>query len=143
MRRFPFSSNVLAAAAIAVAGVVAGASLAATPVPVLAQGVNLEGSWSGGGQIVFPSGEKERARCRASFRKQGGNSYGMSATCATASAKVQQSAEITHVSGNRYRGEFFNQEFGISGSVRITVHGNSLSASLSGGGGSAEFALSR
>ncbi|MDX2157204.1 MAG: hypothetical protein SFW09_11905 [Hyphomicrobiaceae bacterium] len=105
--------------------------------------VSLEGSWSGGGQIVFPSGESERARCRASFRRQGGDSFGMSATCATASARVQQSAEVTRVSGNRFRGEFFNQEYGISGSIRITVQGNSLNASLSGGGGSAQFSLSR
>lgn len=139
MRRFLLSSNVAGVAAIVIAGVFG--SISAQPAG--AQGANLEGAWSGGGQIVFPSGEKERARCRASFRKQGGNSYGMSATCATASARVQQTAEISHVSGNRYRGEFFNQEFGISGSVRITVHGNSLNASLSGGGGSAEFALSR
>ncbi len=107
------------------------------------QGVSLEGSWSGGGQIVFPSGEREKARCRASFRRQGGDSFGMSATCATASAKVQQSAELTRVSGDRYRGEFHNQEFGISGSIRITISGNRLNASLNGGGASAEFSLSR
>lgn len=107
------------------------------------QGASLEGSWSGGGQIVFPSGEKEQARCRASFRRQGGDSFGMNATCATASAKVQQSAEVTRVSGDRYRGEFQNTEFGISGSIRITISGNKLNASLNGGGGSAEFSLSR
>ena len=135
------SSSSFLGMVIVVAGV-AGDSLIEAK-PVAAQGVSLEGAWSGGGQIVFPSGEKERARCRASFRKQGGNSYGMSATCATASAKVQQTAEISLVSGNRYRGEFFNQEFGISGSVRITVNGNRLNASLSGGGGSAEFSLNR
>jgi hypothetical protein len=107
------------------------------------QQASLEGSWSGGGRIVFPSGETERARCRASFHRRGGSSYGMSATCATASARVQQSAHITHVSGNRYHGEFFNQEHGVAGSIRITVSGNRLNASLSGGGGSAEIALSR
>ncbi len=133
-RRFFFHANALAV------GVVA--SVLALPA-AQAQEAKLEGAWSGGGQIVFPSGEKERARCRASFRRQGGRDYGMSATCATASTKVQQTARITHVSGNRFRGEFFNQEHGISGSVRITVTGNRLDASLSGGGGSAEFSLSR
>lgn len=107
------------------------------------QGMNLEGSWSGGGQIVFPSGEKEPARCRAKFTRQGGGSFEMSATCATASARVQQSAEITRVSDDRYRGEFQNQEYGITGSIRITVSGNTLSASLNGGGGSAQFSLRR
>ena len=107
------------------------------------QGASLEGSWSGGGHIVFPTGETEKARCRASFRRQGGESFGMSATCATASVKVQQSADLTRVSGDRYRGEFHNQEYGISGSIRITISGNRLNASLNGGGGSAVFSLSR
>jgi hypothetical protein len=67
----------------------------------------------------------------------------MSAVCATASARVQQSAEVTRVTANVYRGEFFNQEHGISGSIRITLRGDRLNASLSGGGGSAVFSLSR
>lgn len=103
----------------------------------------LEGAWSGGGHIVFPSGEREHARCRAHFRRQGGSSFDMSATCATPSVKVQQSAEITRVSSDRYRGEFQNQEYGISGSIRITINGNTLNASLNGGGGSAQFNLRR
>jgi hypothetical protein len=113
------------------------------PDKAVAEGPSLEGAWSGGGRIVFPSGESERARCRASFRRQGGESFGMSAVCATPSTRVQQSAEITRVSANRYRGEFFNAEFGLSGSIRIIVNGDSMDASLSGGGGSAEFNLSR
>lgn len=130
---------------LAAAGVLlsAGLLVVLTPPEAVGQGASLEGSWSGGGQIVFPSGEKEQARCRANFRRQGGNSFDMSATCATASVKVQQSAEVTRVSGDRYRGEFQNQEYGISGSIRITISGNTLSASLNGGGGSAEFSLRR
>ena len=111
--------------------------------PAVSQDTRLEGSWSGAGQIVFPSGETERARCRASFSRSGGDSFGMNAVCATASARVQQNAQITRVSGNRYRGEFRNNEYGLSGSIRIVVNGDSLDASLSGGGGSAEFSLSR
>ncbi len=126
-------ASVLAAGALSFAGLPEANS----------QGASLEGSWSGGGQIVFPSGEKEQARCRANFRRQGGDSFDMSATCATASAKVQQSAAVTRVSGDRYRGEFHNTEFGITGSIRITISGNRLNASLNGGGGSAEFSLSR
>ena len=124
----------------------AAALLAATSASVggaKAQSVSLEGSWSGGGQIIFPSGESERARCRASFRRNGGESFGMSAICATPSARVQQNAEITRVSGNRYRGEFFNREYGLSGSIRIVVEGDSLEASLSGGGGSAQLSMNR
>ncbi len=110
---------------------------------VAAEGLSLEGSWSGGGRIVFPSGESERARCRAQFHRQGGESFGMSAVCATASARVQQNAQITRISANRFRGEFHNSEYGLSGSIRIVVRGNNIDASLSGGGGSAQFSLSR
>jgi hypothetical protein len=130
-------------ALMAAAALVIGAPASGTAQQAKGQSAGLEGSWSGGGEIVFPSGETEQARCRASFRRSGGNSFGMSAVCATASARVQQSAELTRVSGNTYRGEFFNQEFGIQGSIRITVNGDSLDASLSGGGGSAEMNLSR
>lgn len=119
------------------------ALLLMAPVPAGSQSVSLEGSWSGGGMVVFPSGERERARCRASFRRQSENRFGMNAVCATASARVAQTAAITRVSGNRFAGEFQNAEYGISGSIRLTVHGNSLSASLNGGGGTAHFELSR
>jgi hypothetical protein len=112
-------------------------------VPAAAEPAALEGSWSGFGHVVFPSGEKEKARCRATFRRMGGSSYGMSAICATASARVQQTATLSRVLSNRYRGEFTNAEFGVSGSIRIEVKGSRLDASLSGGGGSAQFALRR
>ncbi|MEZ5816674.1 MAG: hypothetical protein R3D44_06305 [Hyphomicrobiaceae bacterium] len=115
----------------------------ASPLVATAQSSGLEGSWGGGGRIVFPSGETERASCRARFRHRGGNSYYMSAICATASTRVQQTAEIRRVGGNVYRGDFFNEEHGIAGHIRITVSGSRLSASLKGGGGSAHFSLRR
>lgn len=102
----------------------------------------IAGSWSGSGTVVLPSGGTEQARCRATFRPSG-NGASMSATCATASVRVNQVAEISRVAPGRYRGDFRNDEFGISGSIRIVVSGNSLSASLNGGGGTAQFDLSR
>jgi hypothetical protein len=108
-----------------------------------AQSAGLSGSWGGGGRIVLPSGESEHARCRASFRSQGRNSYSMSAVCATASTRVHQVANIRRVGSNVYRGDFFNEQHGISGTVRITLEGSHLTASLRGGGGSAVFRLKR
>lgn len=108
--------------------------------PAAAQ--DIAGTWSGSGTVVFPSGEKEKARCRATFRTSG-NGAVMNATCATPSARVQQVATVDRVAPGRYRGEFRNDEFGITGSIRIVVSGNSLMASLDGGGGTAEFRLSR
>jgi hypothetical protein len=104
---------------------------------------SLVGSWAGAGTIIYPSGEKERARCRATFRASGGGGISMHAVCATASARVIQNADLSRLTSSTYAGEFYNTEYGIQGSIRIKVQGNKLSASLSGGGGSAHFSLSR
>jgi hypothetical protein len=111
-------------------------------VPALAQQVRIAGTWSGSGSVIFPSGSKESARCRATF-SESGNGASMNASCATASARVNQSAELSRVGANRFIGDFHNAEYNISGSIRITVNGNTLSASLTGGGGTASFSLSR
>lgn len=127
--------------AVAVAAVL---GLAASSTGAAAQGAgDISGSWSGGGRVQLPSGAVERASCRASFRRQGGSSFSMSAVCATASARVAQTAVVTRSGGNSYSGQFFNAEYGVSGSISITVSGNRMSASLSGGGGSAQFNLGR
>jgi hypothetical protein len=104
---------------------------------------DLAGSWSGSGKIVMPSGNSERARCRASFRKSGARGFTMTATCATASAKVQQTATLQRISDNGFSGSFFNAEYGVSGAIAITARGNTLAVSLSGGGGSGSFSLSK
>lgn len=125
------------------AAVVGLAALSGTASPVAAQSANLEGSWNGGGNVQFSSGKSERARCRASFSKRGTNSYDMSAVCASASGRASQTAQLTRTGANRYSGSFQNSEYGVSGSISLSVNGNSLNASLSGGGGSASFNLNR
>ena len=67
----------------------------------------LVGSWSGSGSIAFASGAKERARCRAYYAKTGETSYRMSATCATASAKVDQTAMLTRTGARTYCRKLF------------------------------------
>lgn len=130
------STSVLAGFALALLSVGAAQNPAAAA-------ESLTGSWGGGGKIVFPSGETERARCRATFYRRAANVYSMNAVCATASVRVEQFAAIRRVGGNVYRGDFYNQEHGIGGSIKITVRGKKLNASLAGGGGSALFSLSR
>jgi hypothetical protein len=110
---------------------------------VSAAAEGLQGSWSGSGSVELPSGATEKARCKASFQKQGGKSYAMNAVCASSSARAAQTATLEQVGANRYAGEFNNAEYGVSGSISITVNGSSLSAQLKGGGGQAFFNLSR
>jgi hypothetical protein len=103
----------------------------------------LVGSWSGSGSISFASGSKERARCRAYYARAGASSYRMSATCATASAKVDQSAMLRKTGARTYVGSFFNQQYNTGGAIHITVAGGSQSVRLSGEAGTASFTLRR
>jgi hypothetical protein len=123
--------------------VVAAGILAAASPPAVGQQASLEGTWNGTGTVIFPSGERERARCRATFRRQSSSRFGMNAVCATASTRVAQSAQLARTSANRFSGEFYNSEYSFSGSIAITVQGNRLSAALAGGGGTAHFNLTR
>lgn len=109
----------------------------------VAQAAKLQGAWSGGGRVVLPSGDAERARCRATFRQQTARTFSMNAVCATTSARVAQVGRVQQVSSNGFEGRFYNREYDISGTIFITVRGNRLSASLSGGGGRGTFNLSR
>jgi hypothetical protein len=127
----------------ALAAVVVSAAVGGMASPGAAQSANLEGSWNGGGNVQFSSGKSERARCRASFSRSGANSYSMSAVCASPSGRASQTAQLTRTGANRYSGSFQNSEYGVSGSISLSVNGNSLNASLSGGGGSASFNLNR
>jgi hypothetical protein len=127
-------SRLSISAGLAIAGCMATA--------VYAQQPSIGGTWSGGGTVTLKSGNVEKVRCRATFSPSG-NGASMSASCANATAKVTQTAELTRVSATRYIGEFNNPEFNISGSIRITISGNTLNASLSGGGGSASMSMNR
>ncbi len=104
---------------------------------------DLAGAWSGGGSVVYNSGSKEKARCRAKFNKIGSSSYAMSATCATASGKVDQSATLRKTGSNSYSGSFRNPDYNVTGSIRVTVSGNSQNVSMSSDAGTASFSMSR
>ena len=132
-------------AGLILAGVLGAAMVGSWANPAQAQrAAGLEGSWSGGGRVIFPSGDSERARCRATFRRQAGSTYSMNATCATSSARIAQVASVRKVGAGNYAGRFRNAEYDVSGAINITLRGDRLAASLSGGGGgSARLSLTR
>jgi hypothetical protein len=105
--------------------------------------VGLEGSWSGGGTVSFASGSREQARCRASYRRAGNNSYAVNATCATASGRAAQTATLRQVGENRYSGSFYNSEYSISGVMHVVVHGSSQTVRLVSDSASAVINLSK
>lgn len=121
-----------------------GALLAAasSATPALAD-PDLAGSWRGSGTVHFSSGASEQARCRATFRPSGARAYDVSATCATQSGTVSQTAFIRG-RGSNYRGTFYNPEFDTSGKIQISVSGSSSQVvRLTSNKGSAVIRLSR
>jgi hypothetical protein len=104
------------------------------------EGATLAGSWSGGGTVVYSDGHRERASCRAHYSGSGA-SVSLSAHCATPSGSVEQSASLRRTGPNSYAGSFFNQQFNVSGSIHVTIHGNSQTVSLRSGSGSASLTL--
>lgn len=122
-------------------GRILGVSVLATAfVAPLAHGEGIGGSWSGGGTVVYADGHRERARCRAHF-SQSGRHVSLSATCATPSGSVEQSATLRQTGPNSYSGSFFNPQFNVSGSIHISVHGNSQYVALRSQSGSASLTL--
>jgi hypothetical protein len=105
---------------------------------------NLEGAWSGGGKVTFAmTGSSESARCRAHYRRRTKDTYSVQATCATASGKAAQTATVHKIGEGRYRGNFHNAEYDISGTMFVVVNGNSQSVRLTSSSGSASLKLSR
>ena len=97
-----------------------------------AQQSAISGSWRGNGVVNLTTGEKEKVRCRATFKPWSKSTVRMNAVCATAAARVSQTAFLKRRgSRNRYAGTFHNPEYGVSGQIRVTIRGRRMSAALS------------
>lgn len=123
--------------------IVMASSFLILPDDARARPAGLTGSWSGGGWVDFASGKREIARCRARFTARSETSYSVNAVCATPSGRVSQTATLRRTGANRYSGSFYNSEYDVSGTISITVSGNSSSVRLSSDRGSAVLSLSR
>ena len=119
-------------------------SMLAFSVPAAhAQVSSITGSWKGSGSVTYLSGDRERVRCRVKFKRWSRTTVRMNAVCATSAARVVQTALLKRVGGNRFTGTFNNDEYGITGSIKITVRGGRLTAALSSDSGSASLRLRR
>lgn len=106
-----------------------------------ARAETLSGAWSGGGSVVY-SQTRERARCKARFSRVSGTLYRMSASCATPSGRVDQTAMVNRVGKNHYAGKFRNQQYNVTGSISIKLRGSTQYVRLTGdGGGSGSFKM--
>lgn len=123
-------ATIVAASLVLVAG--AGAAVADT----------LSGSWSGAGSVAY-SQTTEKARCKANYARVSGTLYRMNASCATPSGRVDQTATLNRVGDNEYAGSFHNPQYNVSGSIHVTLRGDSQHVNLSGNGGNGSFSLKR
>ncbi len=105
------------------------AALAASG-PVAAEPADIAGSWSGGGTMSFVSGAHEKARCRVRYSRKSPTSYAFTASCATVSGKVNQTASLRKTGENRYAGGYHNKEYNTFGTINVVVRGNTQSVSL-------------
>jgi hypothetical protein len=119
------------------------AAAAVLPSASNAEPRGLEGAWSGGGAVHLPNGAQERARCRARYSRASRFVYTVNAVCATPSGRVAQVASLQRTGANSYAGNFYNQEYGVSGSIYVTVRGNTQRVTLTSAAGSASLRLSR
>ena len=104
---------------------------------------SLAGSWTGGGVVVYATGSRERAKCRAFYRPRSDASVMLVATCATPSGSVTQTAQLRKSGAHSYAGTFFNSQYSLSGSIRVIVTGTSQVVRLISSSGSALFTLAR
>jgi hypothetical protein len=115
-----------------------------TAAPHLASAASqLEGSWSGSGYVHPTNGEREKVTCRVVYHQTSETVHSVTATCASASAKIVQTGELTTVKDGRYIGDFTNKEYNISGSVRVVVKGNSQDVTFSSSSGTGTLALKK
>lgn len=103
----------------------------------------LQGSWSGNGFFKPTDGKRESVRCRVSYSPQGTSVVAVSATCASASATIRQSGQLSMVSPNKYVGDFHNSDFDISGRIRVSVSGKSQTVSFTSSKASGSMSLSK
>ena len=110
----------------------------------MARQASLVGSWRGGGIVVLPNGERQRARCRAFISKAPGRgAYNASYHCSTTSGRISQSARLHRTGRNSFAGPFYNSEYNVRGTIRATLHGNRQSISVRTNKGSGHIVMHR
>ncbi|HUU66714.1 MAG TPA: hypothetical protein VMW57_05440 [Methyloceanibacter sp.] len=102
---------------------------------------SLEGVWSGSGMVNPKDGARESVRCRLSYKQESEKVFGLTATCATRSRKIQQTGQLLKVGPATYVGDFYNPGYDISGRVRVVVNGSAQTVTFKSARGSGSVNL--
>ncbi len=101
----------------------------------------LDGVWSGSGVVNPSDGARESVRCRVRYKQETATVFGVSATCATRSRKIQQNGTVLKVGPASYVGEFYNPGYDISGRVRVVVRGATQTVTFKSARGNGSVSL--
>ena len=85
---------------------------------------SLEGTWSGSGVVNPKDGQREKVRCRISYKRESAKVFAIVAKCATSSVKMRQTGKLLEVNPTRYIGDFYNPDYDVTGRVRVIVKGS-------------------
>ncbi len=106
-----------------------------------ADAASLEGTWSGSGVANPKDGPREKVRCRISYKRESEKVFGLTATCATRSNKIQQTGKLLMVSATSYVGDFYNPAHDVSGRVRVVIRGSRQTVTFQSARGSGRVTL--
>lgn len=102
------------------------------------------GTWAGGGTIQSKSGRREKVRCRISYSRASGKTYGFSAICASTAGRTKSGrGRLVRSKGNRYTGRLYDAEHAVSGRIVVTVRGKRQTMRVSSEKGSGRLTLVR
>lgn len=115
---------------------------------------SLDGAWGGSGKVRLENGSSEKLKCKGYYNAKSGSNLGMAINCGNASFKINMRANLTNA-GGQISGTWEEREFNqsgnvsgratpsgftlkfsgaITGSMSVTLTGNSQSVSISTGG---------
>lgn len=117
---------------VAAAGTLGGTASAAS---------SLDGTWSGSGEVNPKDGEREAVRCRVQYKRESEKVFGVTATCATRSRKIQQTGKVLKATASTYVGDFYNQSYDVSGRVRVVLQGSTQTVTFRSARGTGSVSL--
>lgn len=104
---------------------------------------SISGTWSGSGYVDPANGPRESVRCRITYSQLSKTVFSVKATCATTSVKIIQTGEVLMVNPSRYIGDFYSNQYDVSGRVRVIVKGSRQTVTFSSQRGRGRVTLKR
>ncbi len=91
----------------------------------------LDGSWSGGGNVTFDGGAKEKLRCNG-YYKSGGDDLSMAIKCASAGgAKIELRGTMKNA-GGKVSGDWEERTYNAGGAIAGSASDGSLKVGITG-----------